>query len=33
MENYMKLEIAALGENESFARNSVAAFALCLNPS
>ena len=33
MENYMKLEIAALGENESFARNAVAAFALCLNPS
>ena len=33
MDNYMKLEIAALGENESFARNSVAAFALCLNPS
>ena len=33
MENYMKLEIAALGQNESFARNAVAAFALCLNPS
>lgn len=33
MENYMKLEIAALGENESFARSAVAAFALCLNPS
>ena len=33
MENYMRLEIAALGENESFARNAVAAFALCLNPS
>ena len=33
MENYMKLEIAALGENEGFARNAVAAFALCLNPS
>ena len=33
MENYMKLEIAALGENESFARNAVAAFALSLNPS
>ena len=29
----MRLEIAALGENESFARNAVAAFALCLNPS
>ena len=33
MENYMRLEIAALGENESFARNAVAAFALCLSPS
>ena len=33
MNNYMKLEIAALGENESFARSAVAAFALCLNPS
>ena len=33
MENYMKLEIAAIGENESFARSAVAAFALCLNPS
>ena len=33
MENYMKLEIAALSENESFARSAVAAFALPLNPS
>ena len=33
MQNYMKLEIAALGENESFARSAVAAFALCLRPS
>ena len=33
MENYMKLEIAALSENEGFARSAVAAFALCLNPS
>ena len=33
MENYMKLEIAACGENESFARSAVAAFALPLNPS
>ena len=33
MGNYMKLEIAALGQNEGFARNAVAAFALCLNPS
>ena len=32
MENYMKLEIAALGQNEGFARNAVAAFALCLRP-
>lgn len=29
----MKMEIAALGENESFARSAVAAFALALNPS
>ena len=28
----MKLEIAAIGENESFARSAVAAFALSLNP-
>ena len=33
MGNYMKLEIAALSENESFARSAVAAFALALNPS
>lgn len=33
MDNYMKLEIAAVGENESFARSAVAAFALSLNPS
>ena len=33
MENHMKLEIAALGQNEGFARNAVAAFSLCLNPS
>ena len=32
MTNYMKLEIAAIGENESFARSAVAAFALPLNP-
>ncbi len=32
MKNYMKLEIAAIGENESFARSAVAAFALALNP-
>jgi stage II sporulation protein AB (anti-sigma F factor) len=29
----MKLEISAIGENESFARSTVAAFALSLNPS
>ena len=33
MGNYMKLELAALSENESFARSAVAAFALSLNPS
>ena len=33
MNNYMKLELAALSINESFARNAVAAFALSLNPS
>ena len=33
MENYMKLEVAALSENEGFTRSAVAAFALCLNPS
>lgn len=33
MKNYMKMEIPALGKNESFARSAVAAFALNLNPS
>ena len=33
MDNYMKLEILAKGENEGFARSAVAAFALPLNPS
>lgn len=33
MDNFMRLEILAVGENEGFARNAVAAFALCLNPS
>jgi stage II sporulation protein AB (anti-sigma F factor) len=33
MENYMKLEIAAISKNEGFARSAVAAFALELNPS
>ena len=32
MQNYMKLELAALSENESFARSAVAAFALPLSP-
>lgn len=32
MNNYMKLELAALSENESFARSAVAAFALPLSP-
>ena len=33
MNNYMKLELTAISENESFARSAVSAFALCLNPS
>ena len=33
MDNYMKLELAAISQNESFARSAVAAFALSLNPS
>ena len=33
MKNYMKLEIAAVGSNEGFARSTVAAFSLPLNPS
>ena len=33
MTNFMKLEIAAISENEGFARSAVAAFALTLNPS
>lgn len=32
MNNYMKMEIAAISENESFARSAVAAFALSLSP-
>ncbi len=32
MKNYMKLEISAIGENESFARSAVAGFCLPLNP-
>ena len=30
MDNYMKLEIAAISANESFARSAVAAFALVI---
>ncbi|MGI6701600.1 MAG: anti-sigma F factor [Christensenellales bacterium] len=30
--NYMKLEIPAKSENESFARSTVAAFSFTLNP-
>ena len=33
MDNYMKLEIAAISKNEGFSRSAVAAFALELNPS
>lgn len=33
MDNYMKLELAAKGCNEGFARSAVAAFALALGPS
>ncbi len=32
MTNYMKLQIPAIGENESFARNAVAAFVLPCQP-
>ena len=32
-ENKMKITFSALSENESFARNAVACFALQLNPS
>lgn len=32
MNNYMKLDISAIGENESFARSVVAGFCLPLNP-
>lgn len=33
MKNYIKMELSAIGKNESFARSTVAAFALPLNPS
>ncbi|MDR3217292.1 MAG: anti-sigma F factor [Clostridiaceae bacterium] len=32
MKNYLKLTFPALSENESFARNAVAAFAVRANP-
>ena len=32
MENYMKLEIAAISQNEGFARSAVACFAAQLDP-
>lgn len=32
MNNYLKMEISALSENEGFARAAVGAFALPLNP-
>ena len=32
MNNYLKMEISALGENGTFVRNAVSAFALPLNP-
>ncbi|MBQ8885234.1 MAG: anti-sigma F factor [Clostridia bacterium] len=33
MKNYMRMELSAIGSNEGFARSTVAAFALPLNPS
>lgn len=32
MKNHMKLEFLAVSENEPFARNTIAAFCLALNP-
>ncbi len=32
MKNYMKLEFSAISENEPFARSTVAAFCVRLNP-
>lgn len=32
MDNYLKMQIPALGKNESFARSAVAAFALFCSP-
>lgn len=32
MKNYFKLQIPAIGENEAFARNALAAFVLPLSP-
>ena len=33
MKNSANIKFLSLSQNESFARNAVAAFALCLNPS
>ncbi len=32
MKNYVNIKLSAISENENFARNTVAAFALPLNP-
>lgn len=32
MDNYLKMQIPALGRNEAFARNALAAFVLDLSP-
>lgn len=32
MDNYLKMQIPAIGKNESFARNAIAAFALFCSP-
>ena len=32
MKNHMKLEFLSVSENEPFARNTIAAFCLSLNP-
>ena len=32
MDNYFKMQIPAISQNEAFARNTLAAFVLCLSP-
>ena len=32
MDNYFKMQIPAISQNEAFARNAVSAFALTLSP-